>query len=504
MRLLDDFLNSITMYKTVLSGLLLLTTASFIASFMNVVPFSPLFLFLSLLVSITVCYITNFILAKIYKAPTNSESYFITALILFFIIPSPFGGFERLIPVGVAALLAMASKYIFNIKKKHLFNPAALASVLITFLGFGASWWIATPALIPATAIIGLLIIRKVRKFSLFFSFATVVLIEMVIFGFMFNLNPIDTLSQLNFSWPFLFFASVMLTEPLTMPPTRYLQILYGALVGFLFAFQMPLGPIQLSPELSLLAGNIFSYFVSSKQRIMLTLNKIEKLSETIYNFSFLPSEKLKFEAGQYVEWTLQHKKSDIRGNRRYFTIASSPTEKDIKLGVRVSEDGSSFKKALIHLKKDDAVSIGNLSGDFILPQNKDEKLVFLAGGIGITPFRSMVKYLLDKNEKRDIVLIHVCSSAKDFIYEDVFDKAKEEIGLKVIHILNEKENAPKDYKGLFGRITPEIIKQNVSDYKERKFYISGSNLMVDITKKTLFKLNISPTKIVTDYFSGY
>lgn len=504
MRVLDDFLNSITMYKTVLFGLLLLVLASFIASLMNVVPFSPLFLLLSLFVSITVCYLTNLILAKLYNVPTNSESYFITALILFFIIPSPFRGYEGLIPVGVAALLAMASKYIFNIKKKHLFNPAAIASVLITFVGFGASWWVATPALIPATAIIGLLIIRKVRKFSLFFSFTSIVVIEMVIFGLMFNLTPIDTLSQLLFSWPFIFFAAVMLTEPLTMPPTRYLQMFYGALVGFLFAFQMPLGPIQLSPELALIIGNIFSYFVSSRQRIMLTLNKIEKVSETIYNFSFLPNEKLIFEPGQYVEWTLQHDKTDIRGNRRYFTIASSPTEEDIKLGVRVSKDGSSFKKALLNLKKDDVVSIGSLSGDFTLPQNKDEKLVFLAGGIGITPFRSIIMYLLDKGEKRDIVLIHACSDEKDFVYNDIFNKAKSEIGLKVIHILSEKENASKGYKGLFGHITPEIIRQNVPDYKERKFYISGSSIMVDASKKTLSSLGILPAKIVTDYFSGY
>jgi len=504
MKIIDDFLNSMTMYKTVLYGLILLTICAFIASFMGSIPFPPHFLIFSLGTLVATCYGVNFLFAKLFKAPINSESYIITAFILFFLITPPINGIGSLTPLILASFFAMAAKYILAIKKKHLFNPAAIGAVIITLLGFSASWWIATLALIPATFLIGLLVIRKIRKFSLFLSFSLVVVIEMVIFSVFYQVQPVSVLSQLILSWPFLFFAAFMLTEPLTMPPTRPLQILYGAIVGFLFAFQLPLGFIHLSPELALVIGNVYSYFVSSKQRIILTLIKIEKLTSTIYSYKFKPSERLKFVAGQYVEWTLPHQKTDSRGNRRFFTIASSPTEAEIMLGVRIENDGSSFKKALLELKKDAKISIGSLAGDFTIPQNPTDKLVFVAGGIGITPFRSIVKYLLDTNKKRDIIIFHVCSRASDFVYEDVFDRAKSEIGLKIIHVLTEEDGVPKDFKGLLGHITKNMIKNNVADYKDRKYYISGSNIMVNSTKSALFDLKISPSQVITDYFSGY
>jgi ferredoxin-NADP reductase len=374
----------------------------------------------------------------------------------------------------------------------------------MTFLGFGASWWVATPVMLPAVFIVGLLIIRKIRKFSLFFTFSIVVVIEMIFFGFTYNLLPQKVLTQLLLSWPFMFFASIMLTEPLTMPPTRKLQMLYGALVGFLFAFQLPLGPIFFTPELALVAGNIFSYFVGSKQRVILVLQGVDKLSSTIYNYRFRPSEKLKFKAGQYAEWTLPHKNPDARGNRRFFTIASSPTEDEIMLGVRISDDGSSFKRALLNLKVHDKISLGSLAGDFTLPEESNKKLVFLAGGIGITPFRSILKYLIDKNEVHDIVFFHSCSNGDDFVYDDIIHDAEEKIGLQMHCLLSERDDAPKEFKGEFGHLTFEMLKQAVPDYKERVFYISGSNAMVDMSKETLRNAGVKNSEIVTDYFSGY
>lgn len=505
MQRIDELLNSLTMYKAVLYGLLILVGCAFIVSFSGSLSFSPLLLLSSLGTLVGVCLITNIVFSRIFKAPTNIESYIITALILFFIITPPVDGIQSLLPLVLVAFLAMASKYVLAIRRRHIFNPVAISAVLISLTGaFNASWWIATPELFPAVLVVGILIVRKLRKFSMFFTFLGVVTIEMILFGSLYNASPISVISQLLLSWPIIFFATIMLTEPLTMPPTKALQILYASLVGFLLAFQMPLGPIMMSPELALVVGNIFSYFVSSKQKIILKLKEKEKLSSSIYNYVFTPSEKLKFTAGQYVEWTLPHKKADTRGNRRYFTVASSPTENEVMLGVRLTDDGSSFKKALLDFKKDDVILIGSLKGDFLLPENTTKKLVFLAGGIGITPFRSMVKYLIDTDEKRDIVLFHSCSSSDDFAYADLFEKASKKMGLRIIHLLNEKEKAPKNFEGVFGHITEDYIKKGVPDYKNRVFYISGSNAMVDSCKEVLNNLGISKKDIVTDYFSGY
>jgi ferredoxin-NADP reductase len=137
-------------------------------------------------------------------------------------------------------------------------------------------------------------------------------------------------------------------------------------------------------------------------KRIVTFKQKVNLAKDTL-GFIFTPNKKLAFLPGQYVEWTIAQKKQDSRGNRRYFTIASSPTEPDIELGIKYYPNPSQFKQTLASITPDTKMMIGSLSGDFTLPIDPTKKLVFIAGGIGVTPFRSMIKYLIDKNEKRGI-----------------------------------------------------------------------------------------------------
>ncbi|TGV95790.1 FAD-dependent oxidoreductase, partial [Mesorhizobium sp. M2E.F.Ca.ET.154.01.1.1] len=115
---------------------------------------------------------------------------------------------------------------------------------------------------------------------------------------------------------------------------------------------------------------------------------------------------KLAFQAGQYLEWTLGLDRSDNRGNRRYFTVASSPTEQSVRLGVKFYPKSSAFKQALGTMRPGGTIHAAQLAGDFTLPSDPKIKIAFLAGGIGITPFRSMLQYLIDRNESRPIVVL--------------------------------------------------------------------------------------------------
>ena len=137
-----------------------------------------------------------------------------------------------------------------------------------------------------------------------------------------------------------------------------------------------------------------------------------------------------------------------------------------------------------------DEITASQLAGDFTLPKNKNRKLAFLAGGIGITPFRSMIKYLLDKNEKRNIVLIYANKSAEDIAYNDIWSEAREKIGAKIACPV--------------GFITKEMIVREVPDFKERFFYISGPRAMVVVFEKTLKNLGVKRSQIKTDFFPGY
>jgi ferredoxin-NADP reductase len=399
----------------------------------------------------------------------------------------------------------MASKYLVAHKKKHIFNPAAFGAFLTTVTGVGfASWWVGNPYMFPAVLVAGLLIVRKVRKFSLFLTFLAASLTTMIIFGFINGRDPLDVLRVAFLSYPVVFFASVMLTEPSTLPPTGKLQMAYALLVGLIFGSQYHIGPITSSPETALVIGNVFSYLVSLKEKALLILLDKREIAKGAYEFVFSVRNKFHFNPGQYLEWTLPNVALDARGNRRYFTIASSPTEENIKLGVRFYDNPSKFKSKLISLEKGAKVSAGQLGGDFVLPADPSKKLVFIAGGIGITPFRSMLKYLLDKNEKRSIVMFCINKTEKEIPYIDILSEAQEKLGIKVVHVLSEEKSLPKNLTGESGHITADVIKKYASDYQERIFYISGSNAVVNAGKRLVTSLGVKFSSIVTDYFPGF
>lgn len=503
MKAIDNFLNRITMYRLVLYYLSVLLVAAGLFGLVGFLPLNPANLAFSTLLILAVCWLSNFVFAKTFGAIPNVESVYITGFILALIIspvaPASVAGVGFLI---FASSWAMASKYIFAIGKKHIFNPAAFGVALSALvINQSATWWVAgNLVLLPFVLIGGLLIVRKIHRFDLVIAFSVVSLLTII-----FTANgssPLAVVLQTFLHSSFFFLALVMLTEPLTMPPSWWLRIIYGAIVGFLFAPNIHLGSFYFTPELALLIGNIFVYSVSPKGRFMLTLVEKKEIAVGTYEFIFKPDRPLSFRSGQYLEWTLAHDPADNRGNRRYFTIASSPTEQTVNLCVRVYEPESTFKRALKELQVGDIISASHLAGDFTLPKNPKKKLVFIAGGIGVTPFRSMVQYLMDTKDTRSVVLLYSNKTASEIAYKDVFERARQEIGLQTLYALtNEPNPVPGTYAG---QLNGEVIAQGIPDYKERTFYISGPHGMVEVFKKTLSDMGVSCFNIKTDYFPGF
>ena len=234
----------------------------------------------------------------------------------------------------------------------------------------------------------------------------------------------------------------------------------------------------------------------------MLTLKEKKEIALNTYEFIFTPNRKVNFNAGQYLEWTLPEKKdTDRKGNRRYFTIASSPTEGDVRMAVKITDPSSSYKKELLNLPLGSIISAAQLAGDFTLPKNPKKKLVFIAGGIGVTPFRSMVRYLFD-SQKRDVVMLYSNRTAEEIAYYDLFERAHKELGMKTVYALT---SDTRIFTGSHqGMIDTAMISQEVPDYRERTFYISGPRAMVVAFEKTLSELGISSRQIKTDYFPGF
>jgi ferredoxin-NADP reductase len=504
MQWIDDLLNRITMYRLVLYYLLGLLAAAEFFCVMGWLPYHPLALLGTTVFLMAVCWLTNTLFAKTFRVPTNVESVYISALILALII-TPLSAVPDLWFLGWAAVLAMASKYILAVQRKHLFNPIAFAVVLTTFtINETATWWVGSAALLPFVLLGGLLIVRKTQRASLVIGFLLTSLLTTLGLSILARTGLVAALQNTLLYSPWLFFAFVILTEPLTMPSTRRLQIMYGVLVGVLFAPQVHIGSVYSTPELAILIGNVFAYLVSPKMRWVLTLKEKLQIAPDIYDFIFVPSQPLTFAPGQYMEWTLGHARPDSRGNRRYFTLASAPTETHLRLGIKFYRESSTFKQALLAMDEHSEIVASQLAGDFVLPADPQQQCVLLAGGIGITPFRSMIQQLLDTNQKRPLTLFYVNRTMDDLVYQEVFDRAAWQLGVKTIYALTDTSNVPPVWRGKVGRITSQMIIDEVPDYQACLFYLSGPNAMVESFEDLLASLGVKRSHIKTDFFPGF
>lgn len=495
------------MYRLVLYYLLVLLAVAVGFSFVGLLPYSPYSVVLSVSFITLVSWLTNKIFASAFGVPANAESVYITALILaLLILPAEnFTDFYFYSTAVWASVWAQASKYIFAIRKKHLFNPAAFGLVLTALvLGQGAAWWVGTAALMPFVLVGGLLLVRKISRFDLAISAIGMATVTIVAFAIFKGTISFSIFTKIFLNSPLLFFVSVMVTEPLTAPPTRALRIIYGALTGFLFAPAIHVGSIYSTPELSLAVSNIFSYLVSPKEKLILVLKEKRKIAADMYDFVFSSDRKFSFVPGQYMEWTLGHRGIDSRGNRRFFTIASSPTEDGVHLGVKFYPESSSFKRKLLSLKYGSIVVASSRGGDFTLPKDGKRKLIFIAGGIGITPFRSMIKYLIDRGEKRDITLFYSNKKMDDIAYAEIFNDARNKIGLRTIYTLTDLEAVLPNWPGRRGVVDAKMIQNYAPLYRESIFYISGPHGMVTAFEKTLKLMGVPRSQIKKDYFPGF
>lgn len=502
MKYLDAFLNRITMYMLLVYGLGGVALLSIFFAAFGLLPTDPLYMLLSFIAILMGAYGAEKFLSTVFGRPMNRESWLITALILFLILPPAQSG-RQFVLLGLAGCLASGSKLLLRWHGKHIFNPAAFAAAILSLTAlWPASWWVGSNTLWPFALIVGLLVVRKIRHFGVVGCFVAaslgVTLIQFTASGqFSFQ-----NLQHALIASPLIFLGTIMLTEPATMPARKLHQYIYAGLVGLLSSLGLNIGALYIYPEVALLLGNIYAYIVSPKFATSMSLVRIETVSENIMNFVFTPHKTFSFLPGQYMEWTLPDVKFDTRGNRRTFTIASAPTEDEIMLGVKFYSMSSAYKQHLRTLRPGSQIYASQLAGSFTLPRESTQKLAFIAGGIGITPFRSMIKTMLDENSLRDIVLIYAVSDEKDFAYLKTFTEARNH-GAR-IHLVATGQSTRRIRGVTYTKLDSKTLARLVPDIAERTSYISGPNAMVDGIKHELKTIGVRASAIKTDHFSGY
>lgn len=503
-KFIDGRLNKITMYRYTLYYLIFLVGVAAVLSFLGLLNYNPLDILINSFVAVIVCFLTNFVFAKIFKAETNIESVFITALILVLIIPVQFPA--NLMFIIGASGVAMAAKYLLTIDKKHLFNPAAVSVAAISLLSpeHSATWWVGTSYMLPFVLGGGLFLIRKTQRERMVIYFFVTYLILTAISSVMHNGSIHITWLKSILNTGLIFFMCIILIEPLTSPTTKKLQGYYAVVVAFLYSTtQLRLFGIIFAPEIALCIGNIFSYIVNPNFRLLTPMLWKKQLSPDTFEFAFAKQKDFKFIPGQYMEWTLPQKNTDSRGNRRYFSISSSPAEKEIKIAVKFYNPSSSYKKELLNLEAGNIINAAQVSGDFTLPKKIKTPIVFIAGGVGIAPFRSMIQYIIDKDLQTDIIIIYSNKTVNDILFLDIFEKAKNN-GVKTIYNLTDLKSVPWGWGGTKGYVTKDYIHKYVNDYNKRIFYISGPQLMVQNFEDMLKSAGIRKSRIKSDFFPGY
>jgi ferredoxin-NADP reductase len=498
------------MYRLILYYLASLLVLGFILSLFGALPVKPLAILSTTVIYLVVCYGTNWLFARFLRVHSNPESSLITALILALISGpvSVLADPRKAAIFALAGLVAMASKYLLVIRKQHIFNPAAFG-ILVTDLVFGlySSWWVGNIAMLPLVVVGGILLLRRISRFrfvaSFFAAFIVFLMALSIIQGLPFGM-AVQSVVYVFLHTEIVFFAFVMLTEPLTSPKRFSMQVLYTIIVAFIFQPQLTIGGMNFTPEEALLIGNLFSFLVSPSFKLSLRLKERREIGNGILAFSFDRPEGFNHRLGQYMEWTLPVTGMDNRGNRRYFSIASSPTESELMIAARFYPRSSTYKQELSEMKCGDPIVAAELSGDFVLPKDPSVPLAFIAGGIGITPFRSMIKYLVDVGEKRDIVLLYSNYASDEIVFADVFEEAKRSIGLKVVYTLTDENRLPEGWNGRTGFIGEQMLREEVPVLKDRMFFVSGSPGMVDTMKGVLAQVGVKRRNIRSDYFPGY
>jgi ferredoxin-NADP reductase len=209
------------------------------------------------------------------------------------------------------------------------------------------------------------------------------------------------------------------------------------------------------------------------------------------------------FRAGQCSDFTLENPpETDAEGNTRTFSIASSPTHReDILFATRMRP--SAFKKSLASIPLGTQIKVGEPGGSFTLHKNTAKPAVFLAGGIGITPVRSIVEWATSEKSPHSIYLFYSNrTAALTAFLADLAGWQKENPHFHLIATLTGPADPSWSYES--GRIDPVLLKRHLQDLTTPIFYISGPPAMVAGLRQALIQSGADEDNIRSEEFSGY
>lgn len=233
------------------------------------------------------------------------------------------------------------------------------------------------------------------------------------------------------------------------------------------------------------------------------TLISKKEIANGTMEFSFKKPEGFSFRAGQSVDITiLNPSETDKEGDTRAFSIAASPSEENIIIATRIRD--TAFKRVLREGEEGLEVEIKGPFGSFALHQNEARPAIFLAGGIGITPFRSIIKDATERGLPHKLFLFYSNRISEDAAYlKEIEELAGQNSNFTAVNTMTSLEGADS-WEGETGYINMDMVSKYVPQKENAVYYSAGPMAMVSSMRKFLEESGVSDDDIRTEEFAGY
>ena len=237
---------------------------------------------------------------------------------------------------------------------------------------------------------------------------------------------------------------------------------------------------------------------------IALKLKKRRMVAEGTMAFHFEKPPGFAYVAGQAGDWLLQHPaKTDKEGNKRSFTLASAPYEEDLFFATRLRE--TAFKEDLQSTDLGSQVDFDGPWGELTLHDDPAVPAVFLTGGIGVTPFRSIVLQWAHDQLEHSLFLFYSNRRPEDAAFVDELQAvAKQRAKFTFLPTMTEMEKSKMPWSGTQGYIDQAMLRRSLTDLNRPIYYLSGPPKMVESMQKLLTDSGVKQERVRTESFDGY
>lgn len=231
--------------------------------------------------------------------------------------------------------------------------------------------------------------------------------------------------------------------------------------------------------------------------------NRKEVAQDTM-EFSFNRFKDFQYKAGQHIVVKLLGPfETGSESNDRVFSFVSAPYEPDISIATRMRD--TAFKRVIKTIPIGSEVSIEGPYGSFTLHKDISKPAVFLTGGIGITPFISMIRYAINRETRHQIFLFYSNRRPEDAAYLKELDiVAKKNPNFHLIATMTEMEKSKLQWSGKRGYIDGAMLQEYLTDVTKPIYYIAGPVTMVNAMHQILTNIGVNEDNIRTEEFSGY